>query len=300
MLPVAEYNLADYLEEVVQDDEKRSFLPSFFGCLSRGLWHIHQQKLRHRDIKPENILVSNNKVLFTDFDCAHDWSHTLHSTTIGVPPRTQEYASPEVAYSGFQKNPQVNSSSDIWSLGCVFLEIINVWKKQSAVELDSLRRSGYYNNLNGIHDHLDKLRTITTKPSITGVLEWIQGMLQENPKLRPTAQRLVEMTSNFCCIECKAHDNRLIMDGETAVSSQTADLEGMRNPENEKTWDRDTYEMSAQPTEAKLRGPHESNVINAVCRDMGRNPLSLSEEHRALILATYNFVLKKVVGLNEI
>lgn len=52
MLPVADCNLAEYLKAAVESSNNRTFLLDFFGCLSRGLWHIHRQELRHRDIKP--------------------------------------------------------------------------------------------------------------------------------------------------------------------------------------------------------------------------------------------------------
>ncbi|KAF2188763.1 kinase-like protein, partial [Zopfia rhizophila CBS 207.26] len=192
MLPVADCNLAEYLKDAVESTNNRTFLPNFFGCLSRGLWYIHYQQLRHRDIKPENILVSQNRVLFTDFDSSYSWAHTMHSTTIGVPPRTKEYASPEVARSGFYERTRVKSSSDIWSLGCVFLEIITVLKGRSVKELDDLRGSCYCTNLERIHQWTEKLREIDTQPSANVALEWIQGMLQDDPEKRPTAHRLVE------------------------------------------------------------------------------------------------------------
>ncbi|KAI0893301.1 kinase-like domain-containing protein [Annulohypoxylon nitens] len=207
MLPVADCNLASYLQNAVSSDSERSFLPDFFGCLSRGLWHIHGQQLRHRDIKPENILIHDHKVLFTDFDCSLDWSHTVHSTTDQVPPRTKEYASPEVARSGFVQDIRINSSSDIWSLGCVFLEIITVWKGRPLKDLSDLRGACYCNNRDGIFELIEELQSVdTTSPSMNESLEWIQEMLQDEPSKRPTTHRLVEMTSEFCCIECKGED----------------------------------------------------------------------------------------------
>jgi serine/threonine protein kinase len=127
MLPVADSNLAQYLKESVESVNKRSIIPEFFVCLSKALWFFHGERLRHRDIKPENILVFQNKVLLTDFDCSYSWAHTNHSTTTQPPPRTLKWASPEVARSGYEFNG-INSSSDVWSLGCVFLAMATVLK----------------------------------------------------------------------------------------------------------------------------------------------------------------------------
>jgi serine/threonine protein kinase len=208
MLPVADCNLRKYLKEGAESLEKRSFLPNFFGCLSRGLWYLHRQKLQHRDIKPENILVSDGNVLFTDFDSSYSWSHTMHSTAVGVAPRTREYASPEVARSGFDEYARVQSSSDIWSLGCVFLEIITVWKGRSEKALDHLRSTSYWMNLEGIEQWITQLREINAQEPLNVALEWIAGMLQDKPEARPTAHKLAEMTSHYSCLECKSDDSR--------------------------------------------------------------------------------------------
>lgn len=206
MLPSAKCNLAKYLEDAVKSPDMQTFLPQFFGCLSRGLWHMHRQQLRHRDIKPENILILDNKVFLADFDCSYNWSHTLHSTTQAVPPRTKEYASPEVARSGFVEHPKIDSSSDIWSLGCVFLEIITTFSGRSVRDLDTLRKSCYCNNIKEIHQWTEELREIDTQPSVNAVLDLIQGMLLENPESRPKAHKLVLKTSDFCCFECRIED----------------------------------------------------------------------------------------------
>jgi serine/threonine protein kinase len=207
MLPSANCNLAKYLEDVVKSPDTRTFLLEFFGCLSRGLWHMHRQRLWHRDIKPENILILHNKVFLAGFGCSHNWFHTLHSTTEAVPPRTNMYASPEVARFGFVEHREINGSSDIWSLGCVFLEIVTAFSGLSVRDLDVLRKSCYCNNIEEIHQWIEELREIDTRPSVNVVLDQIQGMLLETPESRPTAHKLVEKTSDICCFACRMEDS---------------------------------------------------------------------------------------------
>ncbi|KAI1489167.1 kinase-like domain-containing protein [Biscogniauxia mediterranea] len=208
MLPVADCNLAKYLQDAPSSPNQQSFLREFFGCLARGLMHIHGQHLRHRDIKPENVLVHRNKVLFTDFDCSLNWSHTMHSTTTEVPPRTKEYASPEVAHSGFIQNTRINSSSDIWSLGCIFLEIVTVMKGRSIEDLVDLRAACYCYSLEGISQWIEELRKVDPQQSVEGdePLDWIEVMLRDDPNQRPTAHRVVELTTDFCCFECRVEN----------------------------------------------------------------------------------------------
>jgi serine/threonine protein kinase len=205
--PVADYNLAEYLNDTAQVQQRRGSIPDFFGCLSRGLWYLHRNSLRHRDIKPQNILVFNHTVLLTDFDCSYDWSHTIHSTTAAAPPMTPPYASPEVARAGRQNTNRIKSSSDVWSLGCVFLEIMTVWKGVPPEQLATLRDAYYYESIEGIRQLTHKLRGILTQPSLDQVIDLIDAMLQYDPVSRPTAQRLAEMTTELCCIDCRGEDS---------------------------------------------------------------------------------------------
>jgi serine/threonine protein kinase len=59
-------------------------------------------------------------VLITDFGTARDWSELSRSTTIGRSGAyTPGYAAPEVVL----EEPR-GSSADIWSLGCVYLDMM--------------------------------------------------------------------------------------------------------------------------------------------------------------------------------
>jgi len=95
-------------------------LRTFFGCICSAVRYLHQQNCRHKDIKPANILVKDDQVYITDFGLALDWTELQAETTAGIPTMyTHAYAAPEVA-DGARRN----TKSDIWSLGCVFLDIL--------------------------------------------------------------------------------------------------------------------------------------------------------------------------------
>jgi len=113
MSPVADYNLASYMEESINSADKQSLLRTFFGCLCNGLQYLQQSKIRHRDVKPENILVKGENVLLTDFGISLDWEDMSRSTTSTDFGHSLVYCALEVA--NFEPR---NSSSDIWSLGC--------------------------------------------------------------------------------------------------------------------------------------------------------------------------------------
>ncbi|KAB2568992.1 Serine/threonine-protein kinase Nek4 [Lasiodiplodia theobromae] len=126
--PVADMNLAEYMDLMAAQKAPPNLtsLRSFFGCLATALQYLHDQSIRHRDIKPQNILIDGGNVLFTDFGLSKDYSDHAGSTTSGVTAMTPRYSAPEVAAG----DPR-NTSADIWSLGCVFLEMVVVLKHHS-------------------------------------------------------------------------------------------------------------------------------------------------------------------------
>jgi serine/threonine protein kinase len=53
MSPVADYNLKEFLNLNPLPPESRSFLQTFFGCLTAALKYLHENRIRHKDIKPQ-------------------------------------------------------------------------------------------------------------------------------------------------------------------------------------------------------------------------------------------------------
>ena len=120
MEPVADIDLRRYLMRDPFPIKDLANLRCFFGCLSSAVKYLHEQKCRHKDIKPGNILIKDEKVLITDFGTALDWTELDADMTDGRPEAyTNAYAAPEVV----QARPR-NSSADVWSLGCVFLDML--------------------------------------------------------------------------------------------------------------------------------------------------------------------------------
>jgi serine/threonine protein kinase len=100
-----------------------------FGCLAAGLAFMHENNIRHKDVKPGNILIHHGAVIYTDFGCAFDSSNFTRSTTEGAPSAlTRRYSSPELLL----QEPR-NSKSDVFSLGCVFVEIIAALTRSRSV-----------------------------------------------------------------------------------------------------------------------------------------------------------------------
>ncbi|GIW87897.1 MAG: hypothetical protein KatS3mg108_2221 [Isosphaeraceae bacterium] len=87
-----------------------------------GLEHLHQKGLLHRDVNPANILVNRDGTAkLTDLGLAIDLGDTEDVVTRdGATVGTFDYISPEQA-----RNPrQIDSRSDIYSLGCTLYQMI--------------------------------------------------------------------------------------------------------------------------------------------------------------------------------
>ena len=129
--PVAECTLEDALKKVDVDADR---LRRTYGCLAAGLVWLHDHDLRHKDIKPANILMTSEaegSVLFCDFGSARDERFGDVTQTGGeAKMRTVRYMSPET-----HAQEARDKSSDVWSLGCVFLEVLTVLRGKKVNEL---------------------------------------------------------------------------------------------------------------------------------------------------------------------
>ena len=213
MSPVAEMDLAKHLS--IAGPQDYSTLKMFFGYLAAVLQYLHDNSIRHKDIKPQNILVNHGNVLLTDFGLSRD-SSGVGSTTSGPTNKTPRYYAPEVAMFDSR-----NESSDIWSLGCVFLEMLIVL---NGYNIDWM--NDYFDNHGSgnrcVCLNLDATTEIISELEKTGsvsdnrVTEWVQKMLREDRNARPTAAMLIasiadrdrygEVSSAFCGTCCSYED----------------------------------------------------------------------------------------------
>lgn len=88
--------------------------------LTDALSYAHAAGVLHRDIKPANVLLSGGRALLADFGIARAVdSGTEALTETGFAVGTVEYMSPEQGMA-----EPVDQRSDIYSLGCVFYEML--------------------------------------------------------------------------------------------------------------------------------------------------------------------------------
>ena len=93
---------------------------SLIHQLLSGIAHLHHHWILHRDLKPSNLLLSSEGILkICDFGLARSYSDPLDVYTPGVV--TLWYRAPELLM-GVKK---YSSATDIWALGCIFVELIS-------------------------------------------------------------------------------------------------------------------------------------------------------------------------------
>ena len=101
----------------------------------QGLKYAHDKGVIHRDIKPANVLIGKNgKIKLTDFGIAtSDDEEDERLTKTGIAIGTPAYMSPEQIKS----TKHVDKSSDIYSLGIMFYEMLTGKKPYASDFSDS-------------------------------------------------------------------------------------------------------------------------------------------------------------------
>eukprot|EP00930_Biecheleria_cincta_P017275 TRINITY_DN13785_c0_g1_i1.p1 TRINITY_DN13785_c0_g1~~TRINITY_DN13785_c0_g1_i1.p1 ORF type:complete len:404 (-),score=86.53 TRINITY_DN13785_c0_g1_i1:126-1337(-) len=146
--------------------------------LLQGLQYLHEYKppVVHRDLKGANVLVDCDFCLkLADFGCAKHSAGTKSFALVGSP----HWMAPEV----FQRRDGHGRKADIWSLGCVVIEMAtaaNPW--------------GCFNNV------MDALKTIAftnVQPPVPEALsacgrDFLLRCVERDPEKRPTAKELLQ------------------------------------------------------------------------------------------------------------
>ena len=99
---------------------KPTNVKQIFSSIISGLKNIHDTKIIHRDLKPENILINGSdpkSIRICDFGLS---TQVTVETELDTGVTTCYYRAPELIF----KRPEYKYEIDIWSLGCIFAEMI--------------------------------------------------------------------------------------------------------------------------------------------------------------------------------
>jgi serine/threonine protein kinase len=132
-------------------------LIGWMRCLLGTICYLHSEGIRHRDIKPENILIHDTRIILTDFGISfptgttkhsNKWNTTQPGTTTNV--GTMKYLPPDAIIDSNKAGDQsgiinrVGKGGDIFSLGCVFWEMLELLWKPSRVVFSQPKSSKSY------------------------------------------------------------------------------------------------------------------------------------------------------------
>jgi len=110
--------------EKIRDRETllpEKLVKSYMYQLTKALDHMHRNLIFHRDVKPENILINDKTqtLKLADFgSCRGRQSKAPFTEYIS----TRWYRAPECLLT----NGYYNEKMDLWSIGCVFFEILTL------------------------------------------------------------------------------------------------------------------------------------------------------------------------------
>ena len=107
------------LSKIIQSGQKlgRDHIQYFMYQILLGLSYLHSCEIIHRDLKPGNILVNRNCDLkICDLGLARNISNELTDYVV-----TRWYRAPELILM----YTEYTYTIDIWSLGCIFAELLN-------------------------------------------------------------------------------------------------------------------------------------------------------------------------------
>ncbi|KAF2493583.1 hypothetical protein BU16DRAFT_513599 [Lophium mytilinum] len=206
--PVADMTLSVWLENYAGKAPvggKENVL-QMFGCLTSSVRYLHEQRplVMHTDIKPQNILIVQGKndfphVILSDFGISRASDDLLVEQDFGR--MTPRYCAPEVA-NHTSRGPE----ADIWSLGCVFLEMALVVRENKdelhhGFQKEFTGGKFYYKDVPRVHWWLDRLRETNPAHQELLVLETVKAMLDALPESRPDAISLASIfTPGSCCL----------------------------------------------------------------------------------------------------
>jgi len=94
--------------------------------LTHGVMEVHNRKWIHRDLKPDNLFLGKDDVLVIgDFGTANE------GTTFSSLSGSAGYCAPEVL-----SGKKYNKSADMWSIGCILLDLLTLTTVQDLKEAD--------------------------------------------------------------------------------------------------------------------------------------------------------------------
>ncbi|XP_056361476.1 serine/threonine kinase-like domain-containing protein STKLD1 isoform X2 [Oenanthe melanoleuca] len=178
-------DLSALIKEKRQKSEKiaHTVVQKFLGQMVDALFYIHKQNIWHRNLKPSNILVTGEtSFMLSDFS-----TETLMKDELKWKIRVEEESKSWMAPETFEFS--FTEKSDIWSLGCVLLDMMSCFVL-NAEEITSLLQE-----IRGDSSCLVGVLTLMQDggSSYLPFFPILLMMLQIEPSMRPTARDMITL-----------------------------------------------------------------------------------------------------------
>ncbi|RDW95143.1 hypothetical protein BP5796_00906 [Coleophoma crateriformis] len=192
MSPIADCNLYEFLNKSsLHNSSQRILISKWFRCLAAALSFMHEKGWLHMDLKPQNLLVHGECIFISDLGSARSTIDSVSDMPKSRYAITPMYCAPEVS-----EGLVVSWASDIFSLGCIFLEMATTLHRQSLSDFLRLRQSSsgdcsFKNNIRQCRFWIDHLSEISADIGpLSNDYQVISKMLSLDMQRRPSAQVL--------------------------------------------------------------------------------------------------------------
>lgn len=246
LYPAADWSLDDFMDDTIERCRNEHLhwsepdgspwghqvqaLGAFFGCLANTTQFLHSRNVKHMDIKPKNILVRYTpiglgplfyRVYLADFGITRAYQSAAEVETDSPTPFTRTYAAPEVVLQDKR-----GLSADIFSLGCVFMEMVaTIVSFQGRNEREELRKArcnehgdtSFHTNIGAICHWYQMVapqgfpglaysleRYLNVNTFHTAFVDMLPRVIHYSANERPTAEEVAAQTAMSHCSRCFA------------------------------------------------------------------------------------------------